>query len=305
MSLTDVVCKYCGFSAVSKYGSYHGTPLYWCKVCRRKFKADSALFGMRTPAERVAHALNDHYEGQSLNSIMRSFESHDGYDVSDVAIKKWVDRFAKAAVATTKDLHPSVGSTWVADETVLKIGGQNVWLWDVIDSDTRFLLATRLSPTRTTRDAQILMDRALAKAGKPPKVVVTDKLGSYLDVNYGKGAEHEQGGPFSIESSTSLIERFHGTLKDRTKVMRGLKSLEAAHEFLDGWLVHYNFIRPHSGIGDQTPAEAAGIERPFTNWVDVVRVAETTVQPRWTAKSKRKGSTQGHPPQTTLGRIGK
>jgi hypothetical protein len=36
----------------------------------------------------------------------------------------------------------------------------------------------------------MLMDRAIKRAGKSPKVVVTDKLAAYLDVSYGKDAEH-------------------------------------------------------------------------------------------------------------------
>ncbi len=112
------------------------------------------------------------------------------------------------------------------DETVLKIGGQNIWLWDIIDSDTRYLLASCLSTSRTTRDAQMLMDRAIKTAGKAPQAVLTDKLASYLDVRYGKDAEHRQGSPFATkEDSTSRIERWHGMIKSRTKVMRGLKNL--------------------------------------------------------------------------------
>jgi transposase-like protein len=42
-----------------------------------------------------------------------------------------------------------------------------------------------------------------------------------------------------LESDTNnnLIERFHGTLKSRTKVLRGLKSAQTAEDFTDAWLV--------------------------------------------------------------------
>jgi transposase InsO family protein len=42
--------------------------------------------------------------------------------------------------------------------------------------------------------------------------------------------------------------------------MRGLKSIKTARQFLDGWLVHYNFFRPHMSLDDKTPAEVAGIK---------------------------------------------
>ncbi len=41
--------------------------------------------------------------------------------------------------------------------------------------------------------------------------------------------------------------------------MRGLDTGKTAQELLDAMRIHYNFIRPHEAIGNQTPAEAAGI----------------------------------------------
>jgi hypothetical protein len=120
-----------------------------------------------------------------------------------------------------------------------------------------------------------------------PKQVLTDKLAAYLDgveLAFGADTEHIRSKGFTIQPNTNLIERFHGTLKDRTKVMRGLKNVESAIQFTEGWLVHYNFFRPHSVLGDKTPAEAAGLQSPYKNWADIVnsgkpqiRVVETPV----------------------------
>jgi hypothetical protein len=90
-------------------------------------------------------------------------------------------------------------------------------------------------------------------------------------VRYGRGTEHIQGKPFALENNTQKIERFHGTLKQRTKVMRGLKNIESAHDFMNGWLVHYNYLRPHTELNDKTPAEVAGIVFPYKNWADITR----------------------------------
>jgi hypothetical protein len=116
-----------------------------------------------------------------------------------------------------------------------------------------------------------LYDRAVKTAGKEPAKVITDKLASYLDVRYGEDTEHIQGKPFTLENNTQVIERFHETLKQRTKTMRGLKNIESAHDFIDGFLAFYNYIRPHTSLDDKTPAEAAGIKYPYKNWIDVVR----------------------------------
>ena len=46
--------------------------------------------------------------------------------------------------------------------------------------------------------------------------------------------------------------------------------IESAHDFINGWLVHYNYLRPHTALKDKTPAEVAGIKCPLHNWRDVV-----------------------------------
>jgi len=53
--------------------------------------------------------------------------------------------------------------------------------------------------------------------------------------------------------------------------MRGLKKKETARLIMDGWLVHYNFFRPHESLRGKTPSEKAGIKFPFKNWLDAVR----------------------------------
>lgn len=265
-------CKYCGSTGVVKFGTYKGVQRYFCKVCERKFKADDTTFHMKTPANQVTSALNMFYEGMSINAIRRNLKQEYGNMPSTATIYEWIQKYTQYATDSIKDYQPKVvGDTWIADETVIEIDGNNVWLWDIIDEKTRYLLATRISRSRTTRDAQMLYDKAIKTAGKEPSNVITDKLASYLDVRYGKDTEHIQSKPFAVEDNTQMIERFHETLKQRTKVMRGLKNMESAHDFISGWLVHYNYLRPHTALNDKTPAEVAGIAYPYQNWADIIR----------------------------------
>jgi hypothetical protein len=153
-------------------------------------------------------------------------------------------------------------------------------MYDIIDEQTRFLLATRITTARTTKDAQLLMEQAEKRAGKRPKIVITDKQNSYLDgieLAYGSDTEHKQGRPFSATDDTQRIERFHGTLKDRTKVMRGLKSIETAMQFIDGYTAYFNFLRPHEALDGRTPAETANVKYDAKTWVDVIRTAHPQI----------------------------
>jgi transposase-like protein len=277
----DVVCKFCGSHKVRSYGSYKGIPRFWCKDCRRKFVDNDALPGMRTPIVQIADALSMFYEGMSLNAIRRNlYQAYNNYP-SDSTVYEWIVRFTELAISQVKDYKAKVGNTWVADETVLKIGGQNTWFWDVIDDKTRFLLASHISLTRTTANARVLMQQASERVIKPDKVtIITDKLAAYLDgieLAFGAEAKHIQAQTLRATPGTQLIERFQGTLKARTEIMRSLKKRDSAKLILDGWLIHYNFFRPHEALkvkyGNLTPAEKAGIKFPFRNWLDIVKGA--------------------------------
>ena len=93
--------------------------------------------------------------------------------------------------------------------------------------------------------------------------------------------------------------------------MRGLHTLKSARLFMDGWLVHYNFFRPHMSLRDMTPAMKAGIRIPFRNWKELIEQPykvtaripiEITCTPRKQAKQKkvvgRKVIRQSKPAQT-------
>jgi len=270
-----VVCKYCNSSAIVKFGTYKGTQRYFCKSCERKFKADDSLFHMKVSAHHISSALDMYYKGLSFRDIADHMQQEHDYRPSKSVIYQWVNKYMYMAIDHFKDYTPIVGDTWVADETVLDLDNHKVWFWDIIDSDTRFLLASRASLTRRSVDAEMLMKNAAKRAGKSPKVIITDKLKSYLEGiedTFGSDTEHIQSSPFAIGDSTALIERFHGTLKDRVKVMRGFKDMDTLLEFTDGFLVYYDFLRPHEGLDGKTPAEAAKIDYRVKNWADVSRL---------------------------------
>lgn len=268
----DFKCKLCGSHNIVRYGKLRGIQRWWCKDCHHKFADNDALPNMKTPAEQVSSALNMYYEGMSLQAIRRQLQQEHNSSVSDSNIYSWIVRFTNEAIKEADKYKPNVGDVWIADETVLKIEGKNRWFFDIIDSKTRFLLASHISNARNRQDVKTLMEKAAAKAGKTPKYVITDKLSAYLDgieLAFGANTKHIQSKPFTVVNSTNLIERFHGTLKSRTKIMRGLKRLDSARLFTEGWLVHYNFFRPHETIG-KTPAEKAEINFPFKNWKVIV-----------------------------------
>ncbi len=293
-----ILCEYCGSSAVIKYGTHKGVQRYWCKVCKRKFTLNDALPKMKTPVRVIAAALSGYYGGMPLDAVQRHLNQQFDTYFSESGIYNWVIRFSQEAVDRVKDFKPKVGDTWIADETVLKVGGRNVWFWDIIDADSRYLLASRLSTARTTKDAALLMKQAQLRAGKTPERIITDRLAAYLDgieLVFGADTKHVQSGPFVETDSTNMIERFHGTLKDRMKVVRGFGNMGTARLLTEAWLVHYNFFKEHGSLGDVPPAVKMG-KVPIGDWMDVVSEAP----PRLTGKapcvhSERTPRKQRHP----------
>jgi putative transposase len=268
-------CKYCQSTNTIRFGAPKGVQRYWCKDCKRKFVPDT-LPKMKTPAKIVASALGQYYGGMPLDSIQRQLQQDYGLSMSEVGIYKWISRFSEQAVKQAKAFRPKVGDVWIADETVLHVGGRQMWFWDIIDERSRFLLATRLSNTRTIKDAESLMWQAYERADKVPKKILTDKLNVYLEGIervFGGDTRHIQTSPFGRkggDETTSIIERFHGTLKDRTNLVRGFKSLVKSKLITDAWLVHYNFFKEHTALGDIPPAQKMGIPVPFKDWREVV-----------------------------------
>jgi transposase-like protein len=279
---STVTCKFCGNSgSVVHYGKTpKGTQRYLCQKCHRTFVDNKAPEKMHYSSDVIASAINRFYDAASLNQIKRQIKLDFGVSPSHMTIYRWIAKYSRKAAKVLANIPVGTTDTWVADETVLKLKsnrGQNIWFWDVIDEGSKFLLATHMSETRTTKDAQRLMEKAQQRAKGIPKTIITDKLRAYLDAVekvWGADTKHVKSSPFvkgKKEDSTRAIERFHGTLKDRTKVMRALADKKSAKIILDGWDIHYNFFRPHQAHKGKTPAQAAGIKSPYSSWKDVVK----------------------------------
>ncbi|HUW44285.1 MAG TPA: DDE-type integrase/transposase/recombinase [Dehalococcoidia bacterium] len=272
-----IVCKYCGSADVVKAGFQAGTQRYLCHKCHRKFKADDMPFHMKVPSSNISSALSMYYTGSSITDIRNHLRQETGYYPSKSRVFYWIEKYTEQAANHFSKAKPKVGDTWIADETMIDLDkGVKVWFWDIIDADTRFLLASRVSLTRTTQDAKRLVQNAVKRAGKPPKMIITDKMKSYPDGIFtalGGYTEHLQGSPFKIASeSTSRIERFHETLKERTKVMKAFRDIETLITFASGFLAYYNFLKPHEALKGKTPAEKAKIRYKAKTWVDVVNM---------------------------------
>jgi len=172
-----IPCKYCQSENVIKYGKYKDTQYYLCKNCGHRFASADRIPKMQNSTKTIADALNMYYEGMSLAEIRRNLIQQDNNYISRVTAYNWVDRFTDLAVKEAEKYQPKVGGVWVADETFIRIdkhkkddagidnpytrGRKAKWVvfWDIIDADTRFLLASHATTTRAQKTLKYLWRR--------------------------------------------------------------------------------------------------------------------------------------------------
>ena len=58
-----------------------------------------------------------------------------------MSVYRWVRELAEMADSGGKRMKVAAGDVWVADEAAVSVGGENSRLFDVMDSDFRFVLA--------------------------------------------------------------------------------------------------------------------------------------------------------------------
>lgn len=72
--------------------------------------------------------------------------------------------------------------------------------------------------------------------------------------------------------NNNKMERTNGEVRDREKILRGLKKDDTAT--LKGYQLYHNFIRPHEALDGKTPSEACGITIEGKNkWLTLIQNA--------------------------------
>ena len=307
-------CKFCQSLDIVRNGHRKGVQYWICKNCGKGFVYNKALPKMRYPVDVVAKGVYDYYAGVSLNKIRDGVDAQYHLQPADSAVYGWTKMLTEKALDEAKKHPLKVGDRWVADETVVTLSGRKYWHLDIIDADTRFLLATKLSRSRNMADIETLLSKAREQAGRSPKFIVSDGWVAYPDAierTFGSETKHVQGSPFEQnELNTNLIERWHGTLKDRLKPMRGMDKASVTQLVLDGFVLNYNYFRPHESLSEKTPAEVAGVKFPYRSWFDVAKSLQPEPEPlpkkhgkRVAYRVRNKAKKRGVNPKASLGEV--
>jgi transposase-like protein len=272
-------CKYCDSENVVKNGSAKGVQVFKCKNCGHRFTEGSDFPKMRIASRIISSSIDFYFEGLSIRKISTQIEKLYGVHVSNVSVWKWIMKYSALVSQYVETLTPHLLGIYHVDETAIKCKGVQKWFWEIIDEQTKFLVAGHLSGTRTTEDAVTLFERSIKVAKRKPISLYCDGLPAYVD-GYNKvfRTMRKDTRPELIQRvgiravhNQNAIERLHGTLKDRLKPTRGLKGEETVRTLLEGWVVHYNYVRKHQTI-KMTPAQASGLNVK-NDWHNLVKDA--------------------------------
>ena len=190
-----------------------------------------------TPHEKGA-AVDMYFDGLSYRRVAGNMEQYFDRKTDAATVYRWVRELTGQADEILRPMKVNTGPTWVADEMVVNVGGEKLWLFNVMDSDTRFVLAAYLSPDRNLRAATTVLSLARERSATHPEEIKTDGLSSYrraLPRAFPtRVVKHTVSQGIKAEINNNMSERLQGTFRDRDKTLRGLKGRDTGQAYLDG-----------------------------------------------------------------------
>jgi transposase-like protein len=255
---------------------------YECKECGKRFSYNIGFQGMRATPQMITTAMQLYFSGESLRSV-QDFLKLQGLNMSHVAVYRWIKRYVKLMDDYLVKMQPSVSGIWRTDEIFLRIKGKPQYIYAMLDDDTRMWLAMQVSPNKATDDVRPMFQQARDIAGKKPDMLISDGApnfhDAYLKEYWSKVAprtSHVRHIHMAGDHNNNKMERMNGEVRDREKVMRGLKSVDSP--ILKGYQLYHNHFRGHDSLSGKTPGEMAGIKIEGRNkWITLIENASKDI----------------------------
>jgi putative transposase len=152
-----------------------------------------------------------------------------GLELSYETVRRWVLKFGPAFARRLRRSRPRPSDRWHLDEMVVRIAGKRMYLWRAVDHEGE-VLDMLVQRRRDQRAALRLMRKLLRKQGFAPKLLTTDKLGSYGSAfrHLRLTCPHQQG-----LRANNRAENSHQTVRRRERKMQRFKSPGSAQRFLN------------------------------------------------------------------------
>ena len=264
-----VACVSCSSTNIKREGirknKLRKVQKYRCKDCGKYFIIEP-IKHTKASAEIICLTLDLYYKGLSLRDISDTLFQFHNQKIHFDTVRRWIQNFSKILNKYTTTLKPELSGEICTDEQFLKCKKKQVYAWNSIDKETRFVLASTVTKGRGIKDAREHFKEVKKQTqDERPKVIYTDGLNKYHRAinkefrTLKKETVHCQVAGLRARKNNNRIERFHNNFREFDKVRRTWKSIESINNITDGYKVYHNFIHEHMALG-QTPAEKAGID---------------------------------------------
>ena len=303
MENNELKCPECSSKEVTKRGFRYTErrekiQKYFCKDCKYRFILDNPFFRMRNKEQVITQCMDLYYSGMSFRKIADHLQRFFPKGVNASTIYRWILKFIPMMETFTDKQDIKASWQLQSDEVEYKRrkshlkgskGIKNEYFIDVIDMDSRFIVSSQYAKDRKNNTLNKVLGKAKQKVGNQVKVISTDGLMGYPRVikkTFGLKTHH--GGKIAstskiihqvIKSDSGgfnyKIERFHNTLRERTKIMRGFHGcITSAQTLMKGYEIYYNWIRNHQSLEGQTPSELACPNVQIENrngWLELIQ----------------------------------
>lgn len=223
--------------------------------------------GFRYPAEVISHGVWLYYRfALSFRDVSELMFAR-GVVVSHETIRQWTRKFGQDYANELRRRRPRPGDTWHLDEVVITINGERHYLWRAVDQDG-IVLDVLVQARRDARAAKKFFRKLLKGLSYTPRVLVTDKLGSYQVAHRERlsSAKHRRS-----KYLNNRAENSHQPTRQRERMMKRFHSPGHAQRFCATHGVISSHFRPGRHLMSGMEWRDAMHER-FTVWNEVTGV---------------------------------
>src|SRR3954447_22045320 len=134
--------------------------------------------GHRFPPELISYTVWLYFRFPLSLRMVEEMLAFRGIEVSHETIRQWGLKFGQEFANIIRRRLPRPGDKWHLDEVVLKIAGKKHYLWRAVDQHG-VVLDVLVQSRRDKKAAKRLLRKLLKRQCRAPRVMITDKLGSY------------------------------------------------------------------------------------------------------------------------------
>lgn len=265
----EIRCEKCGTLNIVKNGNRKTESgmrqRYKCQDCGHRFTWD-IIKHRKVSGKMVALTMDLYFKGLSYRKIANTIYQFYDMKVHHETVRRWITTFMEKMNNYVSNLKLEHSDIWVADEQKVKTKKDEwVWVWNVMDKETRFLIANNVTKNRSLEETREIFRKAKEKTTNKPLFVITDGLPTYPSAfnkelyDHHQSCEHIANAGIGKDENNNVIERYHGTYRERDKVMRALENKRTSIDMSEYWKLYYNFMRPHQGLDGKTPCEMTDI----------------------------------------------